>query len=193
MFWGNETKSTSNLPKTLNCISNCSKVSVISWAPLSKLFNLIVLKEKKKGLSGYPITTGILKSSDEVAWNRVEKKVKILIYFPYLSNTFGAKSFQHVDQSLILDYFLMHTIFKVFIEFVTISLLFYALDFWPQGMWDLISPTRDQTCIPCIGTQSLNHSTTGKFPRFFLYAYNKIFVILWLFNYLTTNHFSYFS
>ena len=90
-------------------------------------------------------------------------------------------------------YFLMHTIFKVFIEFVTISLLFYALDFWPQGMWDLISPTRDQTCIPCIGTQSLNHSTMGKFPRFFLYAYNKIFVILWLFNYLTTNHFSYFS
>ena len=30
-------------------------------------------------------------------------------------------------------YFLMWTIFKVFIEFVTILLLFYALFFWPQG------------------------------------------------------------
>ena len=61
-------------------------------------------------------------------------------------------------------FFLMHTIFKAFIEFVTISLLFYALDFGPQGMWDLISPTKDQTCIPCIGTQSLNHSTTREVP-----------------------------
>ena len=106
MSWGNETKRTRNLPKTLNCVSNCSKVSVISWVPVSKLFNLMVLKEKKKkALSGYPINTGILKSSNEVAWSRVEKKVKILIYFPHLSNTLGAKSFQHVYQSLILDFF----------------------------------------------------------------------------------------
>ena len=26
--------------------------------------------------------------------------------------------------------------FKVFTEFVTVVLLFYALAFWPQGMWD---------------------------------------------------------
>ena len=31
----------------------------------------------------------------------------------------------------ILKIFLMWTIFKVFIEFVTILLLFYVLDFWP--------------------------------------------------------------
>ena len=31
----------------------------------------------------------------------------------------------------------MWTIFKVFIEFVTILLLFYILDFWPGGMCDL--------------------------------------------------------
>ena len=43
------------------------------------------------------------------------------------------------------DFFLMWTIFKVFIEFVTVSLLFYVLFFWPQAMWDLRSPTRDQT------------------------------------------------
>ena len=38
--------------------------------------------------------------------------------------------------------------------------LFYVLVFCLQGMWDLSSPTRDQTCIPCIGRWSLNHWTT---------------------------------
>ena len=28
---------------------------------------------------------------------------------------------------------------------------FYVLVFWPRGMWDLSSPTRDRTCTPCIG------------------------------------------
>ena len=30
----------------------------------------------------------------------------------------------------------MWIILKIFIEFVTILLLFYVLDFWPRGMWD---------------------------------------------------------
>ena len=51
----------------------------------------------------------------------------------------------------LLDFFLMWAIFKVFIEFVTILLLFYVLVFWPRGTWDLSFPTRDQTCTPCIG------------------------------------------
>ena len=50
------------------------------------------------------------------------------------------------------------TIFKVFIEFVTVLLLLYVLVFWTQGMWYLSSPTRDRTCTPCIGL--LNHWTT---------------------------------
>ena len=37
----------------------------------------------------------------------------------------------------------MWTIFKVFIEFVTILLLFNVLVFWPGGMWDLSFPTRE--------------------------------------------------
>ena len=37
----------------------------------------------------------------------------------------------------------MWTIFKVFIEFVTILFLFYILVFWPQVMWDLSTLTRD--------------------------------------------------
>ena len=43
-----------------------------------------------------------------------------------------------------LRFFLMWIIFKVFIEFVTILLLFYVLAFyWLRGTWDLSSATRD--------------------------------------------------
>ena len=45
-------------------------------------------------------------------------------------------------------FFLMWTIFQLFIEFVTILLLFYVLVFWPQGMWDFNSPTRNRTHTP---------------------------------------------
>ena len=51
----------------------------------------------------------------------------------------------------------MWTIFPVFIESVTILLLFHVLVFWLWGMWDLSSPTMDLTPTPCIGKQSLNH------------------------------------
>ena len=58
----------------------------------------------------------------------------------------------------------MWTIFKVFIEFVTVLLLFMFWIFWPRGMWNLSSPTRDWTCFLCIGRQSLNHWTAGEVP-----------------------------
>ena len=41
------------------------------------------------------------------------------------------------------DFFLMWTIFKVFIEFITMWLLFHALVFWPRSMWGLSSLNRD--------------------------------------------------
>ena len=62
-------------------------------------------------------------------------------------------------------FFLMRTIFKVFIEFVTVLLLFNVLAFWPQGMWDLSSPTRDWTCSPCFGRGNCNHWTAKEVPR----------------------------
>ena len=61
-------------------------------------------------------------------------------------------------------FFLMWTIFKVFIEFVTILPLFYVLVFWPRGMWDLSSLTRDRTHTPCTGRWSLNHWTAREVP-----------------------------
>ena len=45
----------------------------------------------------------------------------------------------------------LRDLFKVFIEFVTILLLFYVLGGFGGGTWDLSSLTRDGTCSPCTG------------------------------------------
>ena len=37
--------------------------------------------------------------------------------------------------------------------------------FWPRGMWDLSSPTRDRTLTYCIGRRSPNHWTTREVPN----------------------------
>ena len=59
---------------------------------------------------------------------------------------------------------------KVFIELVTILLLSYALAFWPRGIWDLSSPTSDQSSTPCIRKWSLNHWTIREVPGFVLFT-----------------------
>ena len=59
----------------------------------------------------------------------------------------------------------MWTIFKVFIEFVTVLFLFSVLVSWLQGVWDLSCPTRDGTHTLCIGRLSLNHWTTRETPH----------------------------
>ena len=54
---------------------------------------------------------------------------------PVLSHLF----FHHIKSLgpfFFFKIFFMWTIFKVFIEFVTILLLFYFVNFWPQAMWD---------------------------------------------------------
>ena len=45
--------------------------------------------------------------------------------------------------SFFKTFFDVDFFFKVFIEFVTILLLFYVLVFGPLGMWGLSSPPRD--------------------------------------------------
>ena len=54
--------------------------------------------------------------------------------------------------------------FLVFVEFIkTLLLLFYVFFFfWPWGMWDLGSPTRDWTLSPCIGRWSFTHWITSE-------------------------------
>ena len=44
--------------------------------------------------------------------------------------------------------------------------MFYVLVFWPWGMWDLSSQTRDRTLTPCIRRQSLNHWATREIPKY---------------------------
>ena len=91
------------------------------------------------------------------------------------------KKFQKAPKSktwtccvIYIAFTVMWTIFlKVFTEFITILLLlfmFFEVVFGPRGMWDLGSPTRDRTCTPCTGRQSLNHWTTREvYMAFTLY------------------------
>ena len=63
----------------------------------------------------------------------------------------------------------MCTIFKVFIELVTILLLFNVLVFWPRRVWDLCSPTRDGTCQPLpwkVKAQPPDHQGRPHFNHF---------------------------
>ena len=55
---------------------------------------------------------------------------------------------------------------KAFIEFCyNVTSVFYIsffvcfFFFWLWEVWDLSYPTRNETCTPCIGRQSLNHKT----------------------------------
>ena len=54
--------------------------------------------------------------------------------------------------------------------------------FWLQDIWYLNSPTRGQTCTPCIGRQSLNHWTAKDIP-------SVSFIILTLTDMFSTYHF----
>ena len=56
-------------------------------------------------------------------------------------------------------------------EFITTLILFYVLFYWPQGMWDFRSLTRDGTCIPYTGRQSFNHWTASEVLCLFLFVF----------------------
>ena len=51
----------------------------------------------------------------------------------------------HSYTFLSFFFFFSWTIFKVFIEFITMLPLFYVLILWPRDMWDLSFLTWDQT------------------------------------------------
>ena len=78
--------------------------------------------------------------------------VFFLIYFTIIGSRFFFSFF----------FFLMWTIFKVFIEFVRILLWLYVLVFWSQGMWHLISLTRDRTAPPALQDKVLTIGPPGK-------------------------------
>ena len=52
------------------------------------------------------------------------------------------------------------------------------LVFWPAGMWDPSSLTRDCTLTPCIGRQNPNHWTTRQVPAiYFLFFFPAIYFL----------------
>ena len=75
------------------------------------------------------------------------------------------KSVSSVLPLVLKDLYFFIFLNKVFIEFVAVLLLLHLFVFWPQGMWDPSSPTRDWTCMPCLGKWNLEHWTTRKSPK----------------------------
>ena len=67
--------------------------------------------------------------------------------------------FQHIShEKKFVSHFL-----KVFIECVAVLLPFYALGFWPQGMWDLV-PQAGIKPVPLHWMLSLNPWISRKVP-----------------------------
>ena len=76
-----------------------------------------------------------------------------------------------ISAKIFLDFFfLVWAIFKVFIELVTILLLFYVLGFWPRGMWDLSSRTKDGTAPPALEGDILTTGPPVKSSQHFFMA-----------------------
>ena len=88
-----------------------------------------------------------------------------------------ASVINYVFKILFLDFFLS------LLTFVTISLLFYVLPIWPQGIRGQKSPNTDQTNTPCAGGLSLDHWTTREIPLFkTLHPSSHMFIIIIFFN-----------
>ena len=52
-------------------------------------------------------------------------------------------------------------------------------DLLPRGMWDLSSPTRDRTCVPCVGRWILYHWTSREVPGIVFFFF-LLFIIIFL-------------
>ena len=78
---------------------------------------------------------------------------------------------KYVEEAFFFkDFFFWCGSFLVFIEFVTILLLFCVLVLWPWGIWNLSSLTRDWTWTPDTGRWNLHLWTTRDVPRGLLIA-----------------------
>ena len=83
-----------------------------------------------------------------------------VVAFTFLLVSFAAQTF---------------VIFKVCICLATSALCCGAQPSLPCDMWELSSLARDQTRIPCTGSQVLNHWTTREVPKGFLFWFCPIY------------------
>ena len=75
----------------------------------------------------------------------------------------------------IIIFLMWNIFFKSLLNLLQYYFCFIFLFLWPRGMWDLSSPTRNQTHTLFIGRQSLNDWTDREVPRLFSFIdYYKI-------------------
>ena len=65
---------------------------------------------------------------------------------------------------IFLRFFLCRPFKKSLLNLFQNCFYFMFWFFWPQGMWDLSSQTRDGITTPCIWKQSLNHPAAREVP-----------------------------
>ena len=86
-------------------------------------------------------------------------------WFFFCLRIFIGKAFFFVFFCFLLCFLWCGTFLKSLVNFLQYSFCFMVcFFFWPQGTRDFNSPTRDWTCIPCIGRWSLNHWTAREVP-----------------------------
>ena len=79
----------------------------------------------------------------------------------------------------------MQIIFKVFIEFVTPLLLFFALVFLAERQWDLSFWTRDRTPTPALEGKVFTVGPPAKSqPIFFLYNCIAVLICICIWSFL---------
>lgn len=81
-----------------------------------------------------------------------------------VSNILEERGYHSTQHFLLFCFFVF-----VFLSRVcyTKMLLFYVLVFWLRHMCSLSFPTRDQTCSPCIVSQSASRWTAREVPQHF--------------------------
>ena len=75
---------------------------------------------------------------------------------------------QRVGHDWVTELNWTETILKSLLNLLQYCFCFIFWFFWPGGMWDLSSPTRNQIHVPCIGRWSLNHWIARQVPLFVL-------------------------
>ena len=79
--------------------------------------------------------------------------------------SFTFNSEKNVDVDGFINIFCCASFLKYLLNLLQYCFCLCFWSFQPWGMWDLSSPTKDQTHIPCIERWRHNHWTTKEVPR----------------------------
>ena len=77
-------------------------------------------------------------------------------------------SLHHRGNYFFLIFFWCGPFIKFLLYLLQYCFCILCFVFWPRGVWDLSSLTRDWTHIPCIRRKSLSHWTTREVPTMML-------------------------